>query len=79
VDWQAGWAPDAPAGDPQGRRRHCCDNDRTGHRKSSAGCRTAPGYGAPASDDCSTSRIISSFSATAYLRYRTPHPPTRFF
>src|SRR5208337_5031211 len=30
-------------------------------------------------DDCSTSRMISSFSAAAYLMYRTPHPPARFF
>ena len=30
-------------------------------------------------DDCSTSRMISSFSAAAYLIYRTPHPRVRFF
>jgi transposase-like protein len=28
---------------------------------------------------CSTNRIISSFSAAAYLMYRTPHCRVRFF
>ena len=30
-------------------------------------------------DDCSTSRMISSFSAAAYLMYRTPHRQHAFF
>ena len=30
-------------------------------------------------DDCSTRRMISSFSAAGYLMYRTPPPPARFF
>src|SRR3954467_4965573 len=29
--------------------------------------------------DCSTSRMISSFSAAGYLIRRPPHPPSRFF
>src|SRR6202035_5454184 len=29
--------------------------------------------------DCSTSRMISSFSEAEYLMPRPPHPPSRFF
>jgi hypothetical protein len=53
-----------------------------GHDIGSMAKRGIPSYARVSrtdNDDCSTSRMISNFSAAAYLIYRPPHPRARFF
>ncbi len=54
------------------------DSDRTSNRRWSAGCRTGAGCAAPGNDDCSTSRMISSFSAGARTSW-IGHPSVSAF